>query len=220
MENTEIIKACKITNVILKKTLKELKKGSFETERDISRFLKRETYSNGCKLAFRPIVAMHENAAEIHHIPNNTKLKKGFLIIDFGVRYKGYCADCTRTFYIGKPSREERKLYDLVLESCLTASNHVCPGVYAADIDSIARGILEPYFRNFVHATGHGVGKRIHQAPTLRPSSKSVLKENQVVTIEPGLYFPNKLGIRIEDTMIVKENSVILTTLPKNLITI
>jgi len=96
----------------------------------------------------------------MHHIPNKTKLKEGFLVLDFGVRYKGFCSDCTRTIYLGNPSKEEKELYNLVLEATLTASNHIRPGVYAADIDLIARGVLEKYFRHFIHGTGHGVGKK------------------------------------------------------------
>lgn len=215
-----IKKACQITINILNKLIKELKKNSFKTELDIYNFLEQETKKANCKLAFPPVVAMEKNAAEIHHKADNSKLKKGFLVLDFGVKYKGYCSDCTRTVYLGKPSKAEIKLYNLVLEAQLTALNHAQPGVRAADIDLIARAVLQDYWKHFIHSTGHGVGLKIHQAPNLKPRGKFFLKENQAITIEPGLYFKNKLGIRIEDTILVKQNPEILTKLTKKLITI
>jgi Xaa-Pro aminopeptidase len=215
-----IKKACSITDKILKKAINELKKGSFETELDVYNFLKKQAYANNCRLAFKPIVAIGKNAAEIHHRANKTKLKKGFLVLDFGVKYNGCCADSTRTVYLGRPSKEERRLYDLVLLAQETALIYAQPGEYATNIDLIARAALWDYFKNFVHGTGHGIGKRIHQAPSLKPRSVSILKENQALTIEPGLYFKGKLGIRIEDTVIVKNNPIILTKLTKKLIII
>jgi Xaa-Pro aminopeptidase len=220
IELKKIRKACSITVKILNKTINKLKKNSFKTEKDISKFLRKEAYANNCKLSFNPVVAIGKNAAEIHHRANKTKLKKGFLILDFGVKYKGFCADCTRTVYLGKPSKKERKLYELVLMAEETALMYARPGEYAVNIDLIARAALWGYFKNFIHGTGHGIGKRIHQAPSLKPRGISVLKEGQAITIEPGLYFKGKLGIRIEDTIIVKNKPEILTKLSKKLIII
>lgn len=221
MNSSEIKKvenACNITDKILNLLLKELKNHSFETEKEIANFLKKETYKRGCRLAFKPIVAMGKNAAEIHHKPTDTRIDKGFLVIDFGARYKGYCADCTRTFYIGKPNKEEIELYNLVLLAQETAAMHLRPGVYAADIDLIGRAVLQDYFKNFLHSIGHGVGKRIHQSPTLKPRSRSILKKDQIITVEPGLYFKNRLGIRIEDTILIKEKPITLTKTAKKLV--
>ena len=151
---------------------------------------------------------------------NDTKLKKGFLVVDFGVKYQGLCADCTRTFYLGKPSLEDVKMYNLVLTAQKTALNEVKTGVYAADLDAISRAVLIDYLWNFVHGLGHGVGKKIHKAPRVSPRSKSKLLENDIITIEPGLYFKNRFGIRIEDTVWVKKKPVVLTRFTKNLICI
>lgn len=215
-----VAKACLITTDIFNGLIIKLKKGCFCTECDIFRWLRKETYKRGCKLAFWPIVSTAENGFEIHHKPNETKLKKGFLVVDFGVRYKGYCADCTRTFYIGKPSKKEVELYNLVLMAQITAIENVKAGVYAADIDGIARAALVKYLFNFVHSTGHGVGKKVHKAPRVSPRSKSRLKDNDIITVEPGLYFKNKFGIRIEDSILVKNKAVILTKTRKDLIVI
>lgn len=219
-EISKIAKACKIADSILNKTIKKIKKNSFKTEKDVANFLKKETYKSNCKLAFLPIVAMGKNAFTLHHRPTDTKLKKGFLVIDFGVRYKGYNSDCTRTLYLGKPTNKEKGLYNLVLLAQETALMHALPGVYAFDVDAIGRAILWPYFRHFIHSIGHGVGKRIHQSPIVGPGGKKTLKKNQAITIEPGLYFKNKLGIRIEDTILIKEKPLILTKVTKKLVII
>ena len=211
-------KACQIADKILKQLIIQLKSKKLKTELEVSNFLKYQTKKAKCKLAFPPVVGIQENAAEIHHEPDNSKLKKGFLVIDFGVKYKGYCSDCTRTFYLyGKPTKEERKLYELILLAQETASMYAQPGNRAADLDLIARAILQPYFRHFVHGTGHGVGAKIHQVPNLKPRGKHLLNKGQTITVEPGLYFKNKLGIRIEDTIIVDNNPIILTKLSKEL---
>ena len=211
-------KACSIADKIYKLLIKELKKKSLKTELDVFNFLEKKTKQAKCKLAFPPVVAMQENAAEIHHKADNTRLKKGFLVVDFGVKYKGYCSDCTRTFYLyGKPTKQEKKIYNLVLLAQETALLHAQPGVRAADIDLIARAVLQDYYKHFIHGTGHGVGAKIHQVPNLKPRGKFLLRENETITIETGLYFKNKLGIRIEDTIIVKEIPVILTKLSKKL---
>jgi Xaa-Pro aminopeptidase len=217
-EIKNIVKACEITTKILKQTIKNIK--SFETELDVYNFLKQKTKENNCKLAFKPIVAIGKNASEIHHKVNKTKIKKGFLVIDFGVKYNGFCSDCTRTIYIGKPSKKDKDLYSSVLNSQLTAIKELKPGSYAHDIDSIARATLKDVQWKFIHGTGHGVGKRIHQAPNLKPNSKSIIKKDKVITIEPGVYFKNKLGIRIEDTILIKDKPIILTKLTKELIVI
>ena len=103
-----IKKACSISDIIFNELIRYLKKHSFKTELEIANFLKQKTKHYNCKLAFPPIVA--NNTGIIHYKPKNKKLKKGFLIIDFGVKYKGFCSDCTRTFYLGKPSKADIKL--------------------------------------------------------------------------------------------------------------
>lgn len=223
MNSSEIKKikhACSIIDKILFQLVKELRKKTLKTEKEIYDFIIKKIKENNCKFAFKPIVAIGKNAAEIHHKASDTEIKKGFLVIDFGAKYKSYCSDCTRTFYIGKPSRKEIKIYNLIKDAQLTAINHVKAGVYAADIDLIARAYLWKYYKNFKHSTGHGVGKKIHQAPNLRLSGKFKLKENDVVTVEPGLYFKNMFGIRIEDIILVKNRPVILTRFSKKLIVI
>lgn len=212
-----IKRACSISDKIFLNLIKELKKGSFNTELDIDRFLKQQCKSFDVRPSFPPIVA--NNNGEIHPVPRNKKLQRGFLIVDFGVKYRGYCSDCTRTFFIGKPAKKDKELYDLVLLAQETALLYANPGVFAADLDLIARAVLQDYLLNFRHALGHGVGKRIHQSPRVSPNSKSILKKDQVITVEPGLYFKDK-GLRIEDTVVVKNRPLVLTKVSKKLIII
>jgi Xaa-Pro aminopeptidase len=221
-EIKKVRKACEITSRILLKTIKELKKKKFKTELDVARFLINETYkTKDCLLAFKPIIAMGKNGAEIHHKPDETKLTEGFLVLDFGVKYKGYCADCTRTVYLGKPDKDEIGFYSLVLLAQETALNYVKPGVNAADIDLIARAALWNHYRHFIHSTGHGVGKNVHKSPRISPRSISLLKENHVIAVEPGIYYKNKLGIRIEDTVLIKKDKAeVLTKISKKLVVI
>lgn len=219
-EITYIKRACKITDNIFSLIIKSIKSKKVKTELDVKKFIKNKAKEYGCKLAFKPVVAIGRNAAEVHHKANKTRLKKGFLVIDLGVKYKGYCSDMTRTIYIGNPSKKERKLYNLVLEAQLTAFNYTYPGVYAADIDLIARAVLQDDYKHFIHGTGHGVGRKIHQAPSLKPRGRFRLKPNTVITIEPGLYFKKKLGIRIEDSILMKDNPIQLTKTTKKLIMI
>lgn len=219
-EIKKIKKACSITDKILKQLIKELRKHSFKTELDIYIFLKQKTKENNCKLAFKPIVATASNAAEIHHKATNTKLKKGFLIIDFGVKYKGYCSDCTRTLYLGKPSKKEKELYNLVLQTQLTAISYTLPRMNCGDLDAITRASFGEYMRYFAHGLGHGLGKRIHQSPNLKPNNRYHLKKGIILTIEPGLYFKRRFGIRIEDTILLKNRPIILTKTTKKLMTI
>lgn len=224
MNKSEKIKnisaACKITDKVFVKLVRELKKNSFKTEQDIYNFLQKETKANKVRFSFKPVIAIGKNAFDIHHFPDTSKLIKGFLMIDYGVRYKGFASDCSRTFYLGKPSKYDKYLYNLVLMAQETALNHAQPGVHAADIDLIARSVLQKYYKNFVHAAGHGVGKRIHEYPRVSPKSNSILKKDRVITVEPGLYFKNKLGIRIEDTIVVRDKPIILTKFTKELIII
>ena len=216
IEKTKI--ACSIADRIYRQMIKKLKKRALVTELEVAEFLEKKTKHVKCTLAFPPVVAMQENAAEIHHKADTTVLKKGFLVVDFGVKYKGYCSDCTRTFYLrGQPTKKEIMLYGLVLLAQETASMYAQPGVAAADLDLIARAILEPYYKHFIHGTGHGVGIKIHQVPNLKPKGKHILRKDQTITVEPGLYFKNKLGIRIEDTILVRNKPIILTKISKAL---
>lgn len=210
-----IRKACRITDKIMADVLKNFSK--FKTEKEVYSFILRQIRKNKCKKAFPPVIGY--NSYKPHQKPRKTRLKKGFCFIDFGVKYKGYCSDMTRTIYIGKPSKKETAIYSLVLKAQKKAINAVKEGVECRKIDSIARNSFGKRKKYFIHATGHAIGRKVHQKPSLHPKTKTKLKANKVITVEPGLYIKEKkIGIRIEDCVLVKKRGCeILTKTPKKL---
>lgn len=194
-------------NKLTAKCFNELIKNwnKFKHERDVIKFIKLFAVNNNLDLAFDTIVASGINAAQPHH-SMNTKLKKGFCVIDFGFDYKGYKADMTRTIYLGTPSKQEKKIYNDILKVQEQLIFMSIPGTPAKELDMAARILLREQSKYFTHMLGHGTGLEIHELPRIGTKSKDILKENQVITIEPGIYDKKrKLGIRIEDSLIVKK---------------
>lgn len=173
-------------------------------------------------LAFPTIVAFAERSALPHAKPTNRKLKKDDVILfDFGARYDNYCADMTRTLVWGKASSEVKGIYEIVLTAQKRAKENIRNNKLCADIDKSAREFIQKsgYGKYFGHGLGHGVGILVHEKPVLSEKSIEVLKSGQTVTIEPGIYLPNKFGIRIEDLVLVKSDcGEVLTRSPKELI--
>jgi len=213
-EILKIKKACRTTDaifdVILKQDLKSM------TEIELRDFILIEIKKRKLKPSFPPIVAGGKRAGnEIHPKPTDNKLS-GFVIIDFGVIYQKYMSDMTRTIYVGAPKKEEKEIYDLLLKSEELGINIASVGMYCADVDDIVRKSLGKYKKYFIHMLGHGVGTKIHEEPKLYYKlTKPILKENMVITIEPGLYMKNKLGIRIEDTCLMTKKGCIPLTKSK-----
>lgn len=166
-------------------------------------------------MSFESIVAGGERSALPHGKATTTKLpKRGFVVLDFGVVLDGYCSDMTRTVHMGPARKGEREVYEAVLDAQLAGLAAVKAGVTAGSVDAAARGSLERsgYAEWFTHSTGHGVGIEIHESPRLGKKQEQKLKAGMIVTIEPGVYFPGKFGIRIEDTVLVTaEGCEILT---------
>lgn len=205
--------ACKETDKIFAELIKNIKK--FKTEADAARFLthKAEEFSG---VSFPAIVASADHASQPHYIPKSHPIKKGFLVVDYGIKYKRYCSDVTRTIYIGNPSKEEIELYSKVLqvqEKCIKMCN---PGTVIEDIQKFAEKELG---KDFIHSLGHGLGIEVHEEPRFK--SKEVLKPGMVITIEPGIYLPGRLGIRIEDDILITEKGPkVLSRAPKGLVTL
>ena len=166
--------------------------------------------------SFETIVAFGPNASRPHHQPSSRKLKKNdTILIDFGVRYKGYCCDLTRCFAVGKVTHFYKKVYDAVQEAQAAALKMVKAGVPIKKVDAAARKIIAGHnLPVYGHGTGHGLGLEIHEEPVLNAENKGKLKAGMVFTIEPGVYIPGKLGVRIEDDILVtKTGYKILTQL-------
>ena len=142
-----------------------------------------------------------------------------FTTADFGVKYKGYCSDITRTFYFGSPKKEEVETYNAVLKSQLSGLKAAKEGVLAGDVDLACRTSLGVLAENFIHSTGHSVGLEIHDVGVrISKNSQTKLERNMVITVEPGVYFKKKFGIRIEDTVLVGKNSAAMTKFTKTLL--
>ncbi|MFC1801730.1 M24 family metallopeptidase [Nanoarchaeota archaeon] len=206
-------KACQITDQIFTKLIRNF---DFKTEIEVADFILNEIKKLNLKPSFPMIVASERNHHHIHHYPKKHKLK-GFVIIDFGVKYKGYCSDLSRTIYVGRPKKSELKLYNLVLQTQKRLIKKIKIGQKYADLDAHARKLLGSQTKYFVHSLGHGVGRKIHQNPKISPRSKHTAKFGDIITIEPGLYKKNTFGIRIEDTIYLGKKTQPLTQSPQKI---
>lgn len=220
-----IEKACQIGDKAFDFIKTKIKAGI--TEKELMFLLENQIRLQGFEPSFKTIVAFAENSAVPHHQTGDQKLKTGdFVLLDFGVKFKNYCSDMTRTLVFGKPSEKQIKIHKVVKDSQQKAFEYLKQnfkkGVKAADLDAIARNhILESGFPTIPHSLGHGIGVEVHEPPYLGPNSKDVLKEGMVFSIEPGIYLPELGGVRIEDLYVIEKNNVReLTSSPKNLIDI
>lgn len=178
------------------------------------------------KLAFPTIVVAGKNGDQPHGIPSAYKIKDGdFITMDFGGVYKGYCGDMTRTIAIGHVTKKMKEVYNLVSQAQKAALDLVKKGVGFKDVDRAARELIEEagYGQYYIHGTGHGIGRDVHEEPYLntKATNREKLKSNMAITVEPGIYIPRKMGVRIEDLVIVTDFGVINTNRsPKELIVI
>ncbi|MGH2912289.1 MAG: M24 family metallopeptidase [Solirubrobacteraceae bacterium] len=175
--------------------------------------------------SFPSIVASGEHGALPHAEPRDVPIERGVLVtIDWGAYLDGYCSDCTRTYATGPLCDEARETYELVLGAQEAALAAVRVGVSGREVDGVARAVIEGagHAEHFGHGVGHGVGMEVHEAPRLsRTAGEEPLRAGNVVTVEPGVYVPERLGVRIEDLAVVSDDGAeLLTGLPKELTTI
>ncbi|GAA2758072.1 M24 family metallopeptidase [Actinopolymorpha rutila] len=187
------------------------------SEREIARDLEARMFAAGAEaLAFDTIVAGGEHSAIPHHHPTDRLLAPGdFLKIDFGARYEGYHADCTRTVVVGaEPADWQREIHDVVRAAQRAGRHALTPGVALSDVDAAARDVIDAagYGDRFTHGLGHGVGLEIHEDPFFARTAEGKLGPRTPVTIEPGVYLPGRGGVRIEDTLIVHDGEVEVLT--------
>src|SRR3989338_3995903 len=223
LEIKKIEKACQITDFAFDELLKALRQKKFSaesTEQEIADFLEVKIKSKGAELAFPTIVASGKNSAIPHHQTSNQKLKPGFLLLDFGAKYQYYCADMSRTIYLGRPSKKEVLLYELLLKAQKEAIIQVKENLFFSELDKSCRKWLAQYSSYFIHSLGHGVGLEVHEKPSYAAEGKEKILKNELFTIEPGLYFPCKFGIRIEDTVLFDGKVKVLTRSRKEFVRI
>jgi Xaa-Pro aminopeptidase len=196
------------------------------TEKEVAWEILRYMVSLGAEGAsFDTIVASGPNGSMPHAHPGQRRIQRGELItIDMGARYKGYCADMTRTICLGEPAEPRmRQVYDAVLTAMKTCEAGIYAGIQGIAADALARNALDVagLAEYYVHSTGHGVGLQVHEEPILseRSPDDMILPAGTVVTVEPGVYIPGWTGTRVEDCVLVKENGVeVLTQSPTELV--
>jgi Xaa-Pro aminopeptidase len=192
------------------------------TERDVALDLEMTMRKAGAEAAsFPPIVAAAGHSALPHAVPRDVEIPAGTLVtIDWGAQLDGYASDCTRTYATGELDPRDREIYDLVLRAQKESLAAVRAGAAGREVDAVAREIITAagHGEHFGHGLGHGVGAEVHEGPRLSQRSDATLEAGQVVTVEPGVYVPGAVGVRIEDLAIVTdEGSEVLTGLPKDL---
>lgn len=209
-----IAAAARMMSDILEAVVAELKPGLTEKQAAWRiEDLAREAGADG--LSFPPIVASGPNGALPHAVPTDRRLRPGEpVVLDVGVRVKGYCSDMTRTVFLGEPAPRFRKIYLVVREAQLAALNEIRAGVASTHPDAVARTVIADagYGEYFGHALGHGVGLATHERPRLGPLRPTTLKPGMVVTVEPGIYLPGKGGVRLEEMVVVKNGGARVLT--------
>ncbi len=159
-------------------------------------------------IAFDTIAVSGVKSAMPHGVPENIPLSKGFLTMDFGASFDGYCSDMTRTICIGKPTQEMIKVYDTVLSAQLKALDAIKAGKTGKEIDAVARDFIysKGYEGRFGHSLGHSLGLEIHESPNFSPSYEGIIPEGAVLSVEPGIYIDGKFGVRIEDIVNITDS--------------
>ena len=220
-EVESIIKAQRIAENAFEHILKFIKVGV--TEKEIALELDFYMLRNGGEgLSFETIAVSGANSSMPHGVPSNKKIENGdFITLDFGTIINGYHSDMTRTVAMGFATDEMKNVYDIVLKAQNNCLENIRSSINCKDGDEFARSVIRDagFGQYFTHSTGHGVGVEIHEFPNLSPASDSILQVGNIVTVEPGIYIPEKFGVRIEDMALITENSCEnLTKAPKELI--
>jgi Xaa-Pro aminopeptidase len=191
------------------------------TELDVARAAEARMRELGAEPSFPAIVAAGPNGALPHAEPGDREIGRGELVVfDMGAKLDGYCSDGTRTFATGEPGERAREVYETVLAAQAAALDAITAGVAGEAADGAAREVIDAagHGERFGHGLGHGVGLEVHEAPRLSQRSEDTLAAGEVVTVEPGIYLPGELGVRIEDLVVVTdEGHRNLSGLPKKL---
>ena len=211
-----LAKACELTGDAFERVLSVIHEGM--TEKEIALTLDFDMMSHGASgVAFPTIVATGAHGSLPHAVPGDAKVCRGDMItMDFGALYGGYCADMTRTIAFGEPSADMKRVYEVVLKAQQMSQDAVMAGKSCREIDAIARDYINQsgYEGRFGHGLGHAVGIDIHESPRFNQVSTATLKENVVITVEPGVYLPGVGGVRIENSVVVKRDGCLSLTKP------
>lgn len=216
--------ACRAADAAFAVLIEQGKIRAGRTESEVARELEALMVEHGADgISFETIVAAGANSAVPHHRPTSAVLADGdFVKFDFGALVGGYHSDMTRTVVIGTPQDWQRDVYALVLESQAAGRAALAPGVSTASVDLASRSVIDDagYGEFFLHGLGHGVGLEIHEAPGIAKTSTGTLLCGAAVTVEPGVYFSGRGGVRIEDTLIVRDDGPELLTMTSKELTL
>ncbi|WP_062355115.1 M24 family metallopeptidase [Bacillus kwashiorkori] len=219
-EVEKLQKACELADYAIEVAVNTIREGV--TELEIVAAIEYELKKKGVEqMSFATTVLTGANAASPHGTPGLTKVQSGdFVLFDLGVVYKGYCSDITRTVAFRDVTEEHVQIYETVLKAQEAAIAISVPGVSCATLDKTARNIIREagYGEYFTHRLGHGLGISIHEYPSITETNDLTLRSGMVYTIEPGIYIPNDIGVRIEDDVFITDQGArLLTKYPKNL---
>jgi Xaa-Pro dipeptidase len=221
IEAAAMQKAAEIAETALSAAISQIRIGM--TELKVAGILIQELFRAGSsgELPFQPIVSTGPNGANPHAVPSDRVLQRGdLLVIDFGASVGGYFSDITRTFALGEYYPEQESVYNTVLAANQAGHDAAVPGAACQDVDLASRSVIEEagYGEYFIHRTGHGLGMQSHEAPYIRSDNPRPLEPGMTFTIEPGIYLPEKFGVRIEDDVLVTEDGLHnFTTFPREL---
>lgn len=215
--------AQRIAELALENILEEIRPGV--TEKEIAARLQYLMLHYGASdMSFDPIVVSGPNGSLPHGVPSEKEIQNGeFVTMDFGCIYRGYCSDMTRTIAVGYATEEMQRVYHTVLEAQQAGIQAAKAGVTGKTVDGAARAVIDAagYGAYFGHSFGHGIGVEIHEAPNASPMNQEPLPVGAVISAEPGIYLPGKLGVRIEDMILLTEDGCKnLTKAPKELLVV
>jgi len=217
-------RAVKIAQAALETTIPLIKIGMKEKELSSELVVQLLRQGSEPEMPFSPIVSGGPNAANPHASPSERKLQAGdLLVIDWGATYDGYISDLTRTFAVGEVDEEYQKIHKIVQEANTAGRAAAKPGVPCAEVDKAARDVIEAsgYGRYFTHRTGHGIGMEGHEEPYMRGDNMQLLEPGMAFTVEPGIYLPDRNGVRIEDNVVITETGAdVLSDMPREMRTV
>jgi len=213
--------AVRIAQDALESALSTFKVGMSEREFAGSLIVQLFRHGSDPELPFAPIVSGGPNSANAHASPSDRSIAAGdLLVVDWGAASGGYISDLTRTFAIGEPDPELRKIAEVVHAANVAGRDAGRPGVPCANVDRAARSVIDKagYGQYFTHRTGHGIGMEAHEEPYMRGDNMRMLYPGMAYTVEPGIYLPGRGGVRIEDDVVVSKTGVeVLSDLPREL---
>ncbi|MEM2732212.1 MAG: Xaa-Pro peptidase family protein [Nitrososphaerota archaeon] len=212
-------KAAEINNQVLLEAIRNIREGV--SERNVMIQVKNYALEAGADEVSFTLVQSGSNSALPHQEPTDRIIHKGdVVVLDIGIRYRGYYSDLTRTVVCGLPSTKQIEIFNVVLNAQQNALETIREDVKAEDVDFAARKTIESYGYGeyFIHRTGHGIGLEVHEPPFIKTGNTDLLKNGMVFTVEPGIYLSGQFGVRLEDNVVVsREGYINLTSLPKSL---